>query len=486
MNTQAINLLFEQAFSGGTLAALAPLIALAVGLLTCLVTDMVPALKWLRPLCFVGSLLTAGALALGQVGGDAQVILDGTFRADTGTALWTLVFMAATLLSWLYSIGYYGGNNAHFKADHDALFLTATMGMVIMVGAQDLLVFFLGLELLSVPLYTLAAFRRARTQSVEAGLKYFLLGAFAVGLFLYGVALVYSEAGTVSLPELRLRGGLHTVMGIAGAGLITAGLFFKVSVFPFHLWVPDVYEGSPTPVTALMATGTKAAAFGFLIQVAFLLPAEAAGSVALLAVLTMAAGNLGALAQTNVKRMLAYSGIAHAGTLLLIVAAQLSGGITAHAALTATLFYMGAYVFTAAGAFGILALLEADGQDTSRLENLRGLSHSRPGLAAAMTLFMLSLGGIPATGGFLGKYLVFGALVEAGMIKAAVFGVLLSVVALGYYLRVIVAMYMQAAPEGRPAPTVSRPLTAGLATLICAAGVVAMGVAPHWFWDALG
>jgi len=266
-------------------------------------------------------------------------------------------------------------------------------------------------------------------------------------------------------------------------------VFFKISVFPFHLWVPDVYEGAPTPVTALMATGTKAAAFAFLLNATFLLPASAAMTIAVIAIVTMALGNLGALVQTDVKRMLAYSGIAHAGTVLLVVAAALAGDPQPGGALDAALFYMAAYVFTAAGAFGLLALLEREGEHFTSLDSLRGLARNRPYVAAAMTLFMLSLGGIPLTGGFLGKYLVFYAAVRADLIGVAVVGVLLSVVALGYYLRVIVAMYMQPAPEGLTRQGEASPVAlvpATFAAAACAALVLLLGVLPGWFLQQLG
>jgi len=369
--------------------------------------------------------------------------------------------------------------------------LAAPVGMMLMVGAGDLVVFFVGLELLSIPLYALAAFRRARADSVEAGIKYFLLGSFSSALFLYGAALLYGATGTVALEGAdgllakAALDGFFTPLSIAGTSLIAASLFFKVSVFPFHMWVPDVYEGSPTPVTALMATGTKAAAFGMLVGILPLMPAGAALTVAGIALITMALGNLGALVQTNLKRMLAYSGIAHAGTLLLVIAGGMAGA-DGRAATLAVLYYMGAYLFTAAGAFGIVSLLESDGRKFLELDNLRGLARSRPGVAAALSLFMLSLGGIPATGGFLGKWFAFSVLVKSGMIWVAVLGVLMSVVALGYYLRVIVVMYMQEAPEGQPSPTTLRPLTAGVATLCCCIFVLALGVAPGWFLNLLG
>lgn len=485
MITQDLEAVFAAVFEPAATAATAPILALGVGVLLFLVCDIVEALKALRPVVFAGAIACALVFELRILGLEQPpgAVLDGTFVADRVTALWGCLFLLGTLGAWTYSIGYYRANRA-YKADHDALMLTAPAGMMLMVGAGDLLVFFIGLELLSIPLYALAAFRRVRAESVEAGLKYFLLGAFSTGLFLYGSALLYTDRGTLHLASL-MAAPPETALALAGVGLIAASLFFKVSVFPFHLWVPDVYQGSPTPVTALMATGTKAAAFGFLVRAMALFPQHAAASVAVLALVTMALGNLGALVQGDLKRMLAYSGIAHAGTLLLVVAGGVADPSQAGPATTAALYYLGAYLFTALGAFGILSVLEADGRQFTRLDSLRGLAGSRPLTAAALALFMLSLGGIPATGGFLGKWFVFSVLVRADLLLVAVLGALLSVVALGYYLRVIVVMYMQPAEAGARAPETVRPLTAGVATLVCCAFVVAMGVAPGLFLGAL-
>ncbi|HKX46649.1 MAG TPA: NADH-quinone oxidoreductase subunit N [Planctomycetota bacterium] len=481
---------FDALFAGPWALATAPIAALGVGVCLLIVADIVAALRPAKPLVFAGSVFVAFLYLVQQLGAEPGVVLAGSYLADRTTALWGILFLAATLLAWVYSLGYYRSPSEQpFKGEHDVLMLTTPIGMLLMVGAQDLVVFFVGLELLSIPLYALAAFQRARATSVEAGIKYFLLGTFATGFLLYGSALVYAGEGTVSLIELRAQ-GITSPLALAGVGLIAASVFFKVSVFPFHLWVPDVYQGSPTPVTALMATGTKAAAFGFLVGVSFLLPTEAALLVGIVGLLTMAAGNLGALLQDDLKRLLAYSGVSHAGTLLLVVAATLAtgdGSLQADA-MDAALYYMGAYVFAATGAFGLIALLEADGERFTKLESLKGLARTRPGAAAALALFMLSLGGIPATGGFLGKWFVFSVLVNAGlksgstaMIVVAVIGALLSVVALGYYLRVIVALYMQPAPEGEPAPATERPLTAGIATVVCAAFTLLLGVLPGVF-----
>ncbi|MCZ6598993.1 MAG: NADH-quinone oxidoreductase subunit N [Planctomycetota bacterium] len=489
MIAQDVQQAFERLWEPDVRLAVSPMLCLAGGVVLFLVADIFDFLKRLRGPIFIGAIVGALVFELALLlGMDAPPgsVLAGSLIADETTALWGCMFLVGSLLAWVYSIGYYR-ENLPFKPEHDALMLTAPVGMMLMVGAGDLITFFIGLELLSIPLYALAAFRRARTDSVEAGIKYFVLGTFAAALFLYGAALIYMATGTLSIADLAdpaNKDRLSTPMALAGLAFLGSGVFFKVAVFPFHFWVPDVYQGSPTPVTALMATGTKAAAFGFLIRVSDVLPQQAAGTIAVIALLTMLAGNLGALVQEDLKRMLAYSSVAHAGTLLLVVAAGIASGNQA-AATNAALVYMAAYLFTATGAFGLIALLESDGDRFTKLDSLRGLSRSRPGVAAAMALFMLSLGGIPATGGFIDKWFVFAVLIDdAKMITVAVIGILLSVVALGYYLRVIVTIYMQPAGEQR-APTTKRPWTAGLATVICSAMVLALGVVPAWFLDRL-
>ncbi len=476
-------------FDSAALSALAPLMALAIGALSVLVAGLTPLSKAARGLLVGASLLVAGLLhARILIANEAPgVVLDGVFVADRATAMWGLIFVTGVAVAWLFSRNYYEEDRSH-QNEHDVLLLASAVGMSMMAGARDLIVFFIGLELLSIPLYALAAFRRNRAKSVEAGLKYFLLGAFAAGFFLYGAALMYAASGTLSLdvfsdPVQRAK-VLEDPMALVGVAMLAASVFFKVSVFPFHMWVPDVYEGSPTPVTGLMATGTKAAAFAFLLNALLALPSGTATGLAVIALITMALGNLGALLQQDVKRMLAYSGIAHAGVVLLAIAGAVAGDPQPHGALQAALFYMAAYVATAGGAFGVLALLESDGERMTTLDGLRGLGQRRPYLASALTVFMLSLGGIPATGGFLGKYLVFSVAVRADMVPAAIVGVLLSVIALGYYLRVIIAMWMQAADENSPlASTKPIALTGRLASAMCVALVLVMGLLPRWFLE---
>lgn len=480
MNAQSILTLFDDA----ALRAMGPLFALTAGAMALLLIGLFKPLEQARGLVILASLGVAIALQIGLVRDPVGGVLAGTYFADRTAALWGVLFCVATLLAWLFSIHYYREDRP-FQGEHDFLMLVTPLGMTIMAGAQDLMVFFIGLELLSIPLYALAAFRRNQPRSVEAGVKYFLLGAFAAAFFLYGSGLIYMATGSVTFHDLRANLPDSAVFD-AGVALVMASVFFKVSVFPFHLWVPDVYEGSPTPVTALMATGTKAAAFAFLLNAAFLIPPQQASLIVAIAVITMAIGNLGALVQRDLKRMLAYSGIAHAGTILLVIAGYLRGEVLRDAALDAALFYLAAYVFTAAGAFGLLASLERDGERATTLESLQGLARRRPYVAAAMALFMLSLGGIPLTGGFLGKWFVFSVSYRSGFVAATVIGALLSVVGMAYYLRVIVAMYMQ--PEGKDSAAANAApsgLSLTVATALCAAFVLAMGVLPGYFLDTI-
>ena len=474
-----------QIFDAQAASALSPMVALTVGLILLLGLEILPSLAHLRPFLFVGTILVAAWCQLSLLFAPVGEVMASSYISSTASAGWGLIFLASALVAWTFGQRYYKTNRT-FLGEHDVLMLASVLGMTLMAGSRDLLTFFVGLELLSIPLYCLAAFRRSNNASVEAGLKYFVLGAFASATFLYGAALVYTATGTISLTALEglaEAGRLDSSLCLVGLALILSSLFFKAGVVPFHLWVPDVYQGSPTPVTALMATGTKAAAIAFLLQLMPILPHGSATLLAIVAVLTMAIGNLSALMQSDLKRMLAYSGVAHAGTVLLAVAGGVAGD-PEHAATGAALYYLAAYVFTAGGAFGLISWLEADGERFTRIESLKGLARRRPGVAAGMALFMLSLGGIPITGGFLGKWLVFSVAVRADMVGFALAGILMSVVALGYYLRVVVAMYMQPAPEGQAPPMTRRP-SAAMAAAVCAAMVLVLGVLPGLLLDRL-
>lgn len=465
-------------FNADAMSAVSPMVAITAGILLLLISDMFESLSRLRPFVVLSALGLGLVASLTHLGGGPGLVLGGAFVADNATAIWNVLFVVSTAIAWSYSQGYYG-TERRFLAEYDVLMLTSTLGMMMMAGAQDLIVFFVGLELLSVPMYALAGFRRTRDDSIEAGLKYFVLGAFGSAIFLYGAALLYSGTGSVSFEVLK-ETAASTPLALAGVGLIVASILFKIAVFPFHLWVPDVYQGSATPVTSFMATSTKAAAFAFLLNAAFLLPESAARVLSAVAVITMVVGNLAALMQTNLKRMLAYSSIAHAGTMLLAIAGQLAGDPEPDGALHAVLFYTAAYVFTTGGAFGLIALLESGGDKFTEIRSLKGLASRRPGIAAALLIFMLSLGGIPFTAGFLGKWFVFAVAVRAGLMVPAILGVITSVIALGYYLRIVIAMYMEEADPSTQIPTTSRASVLVPASL-CAAMVLLLGVLPHLF-----
>jgi NADH-quinone oxidoreductase subunit N len=334
-------------------------------------------------------------------------------------------------------------------------------------------ILFLGLELMSVCFYVLAGFARRRPASNEAGLKYFLLGAFATGFLLYGIALVYGATGTTQLAGIAAHVGTSSPMLVIGLGLLLIGLAFKVAAVPFHMWVPDVYEGAPTTVTAFMSTGGKAAAFAALALALSAPVLQAVAPVrqvlAVIAALSMVIGNIIAITQVSVKRMLAYSSIAHAGYILTgIVAANSMGS-------DGVVFYLAAYTVMNIGAFGVLSVLETpDGQHLT-FDDYAGLPGRHPVLAALMALFLFSLTGIPPFAGFFGKYYVFAGAIQAGYTWLAIVGVLMSVVSAFYYLRLVVLMYFK--EQALPADT-RPPALAVAALVICALAVIQFGIMP--------
>jgi len=349
----------------------------------------------------------------------------------------------AALLSCLLANGYLQELRIH-HGEFYALLLLSTAGMVLLVSAVDFLSVFLGIELMSIPLYVLAGFDRGKPRSNESALKYFIAGSFATALLLYGMALVYGATGATHFSAIAARLDPDDSMAMAGVALILVGFAFKVSSVPFHQWTPDVYEGAPAAVTAFMSVTVKVAAFVALLRIlaqAFG-SAEALGTVlALLAALSMLIGNLMAIIQDNVKRMLAWSAIAQAGYLLV----PLSTGTPEGQA--AVLFYLAVYVFGNLGAFAVMIALTHRGQEADRFEDFDGLAKFRPGLAAAMVLFMVSLAGIPGTAGFMGKLQIFFAAIRADQLPLAILMALTSVVSVYYYLRLPIAMYMRPARE---------------------------------------
>ena len=339
------------------------------------------------------------------------------------------------------------------RGEYYTLLMFSISGMMLMSQASDLIVVFLALELLSIPLYILAGFARPKVDSEEAALKYFLLGAFSGSFVVYGVALVYGATGSTALAkvaEMANAGQANLPLLVIGAALILVGLGFKVAAVPFHMWTPDVYTGAPSAVTAFMSVGAKAGGFAALMRIfvlAFPAISPYLGMVFwALAILTMFLGNVVAIAQSNIKRMLAYSSIAHAGYILMALV-PFGLGTVAPMGVAAALFYLVAYAFTSLGAWAVVIALEkAEGKGLS-LDDYAGLGKKYPLLALAMTVFMLSFTGVPPTLGFMGKFYLFGAAIKGGFIGLALIGVLTSLISAYYYLRVIVIMYMR---EGEP------------------------------------
>ncbi len=415
----------------------------------------------------------------------------GLYRADAFTGMLNIVILGAAALGVLLSMDYLKRAGIE-RGEFYALLLLSVVGMMFMAGANDLIVVFVALELLSIPLYVLTAFRAPELKSEEAGLKYFILGAFSSAFFVYGAALIYGATGTTQLNGvfdaigMALSGeGQALALLLLGSGLVLVGLGFKVAVVPFHAWTPDVYEGAPTPLTAFMSVGSKTAGFAALLRIMVVgLPtlmvqmtdvtAAWQTTVWLIAAATLILGNFVALAQTNIKRLLAYSSIAHAGYILMAVAAAGTTGV-ADMAVQSALIYLLAYMFTNIGAFAVALAIEKDDGTGTDLKDFIGLSRSRPVLALMMAVFMLSLTGIPLTGGFIGKFFVFRATLEAGLVPLAIIGVLTSVVSAFYYIRVVVNMYLT---DGAGDPAVGATARVNWATYIAFAGTLLIGVLP--------
>ncbi|MCU1382191.1 MAG: nuoN 2 [Acidobacteria bacterium] len=362
--------------------------------------------------------------------------------------------------------------------EYYALMLFATAGMMLMATATDLLVIFLALEVMSLAVYVLTGIRRDSARSTEAAFKYFLLGAFSSAFFLYGIAFTYGLTGSTRLDRIgsmiAAQAMAPTPMQFLALGLLIVGFGFKVAAVPFHMWTPDAYEGAPPAVTAFMSTGVKAAAFAAFVRV-FLSSFEPLRGhwsevIWILAAATMIVGTVGGVLQSNVKRMLAYSSIGHGGYLLVALVAGNDFGKGA------VLFYLLTYAITNIGAFGVIAVLDSAARPNDQVTDYAGLWNERPGLAALMTIFLLSLGGFPPMAGFIAKWYVFSAAVKAGYTGLAIIGVLTSVISVFFYLRIVVMMYMT--PTDTPAQFPAVPKIAGAALIISAILIFYLGILP--------
>jgi len=412
----------------------------------------------------LGLFVRKGAVAVGAVIGLLGVLIalmanaplrlmstsafSGMIALDTYTWFFNLLILISVGLTILISMKYLVDQGLDLY-EYFALLLFSAVGMMFMVSGTHLLMIFVGLETLSIAVYVLTGVLPGNAKSSEASLKYLLLGAFSSGLFLYGAALLYGSTGSLALSGLAkyFQSGSVSMMALVGMGLLLVGFSFKVAAVPFHMWTPDVYDGAPSPITGFMSVGVKAAAFAAFLRVFF----ECFGSAQVtwghilwvLAVLTMILGNLAAIVQTNIKRMLAYSSIAHAGYILVGMVAGTPNGAAG------VLYYLLAYIFTNLGAFAVVTMVGRKGEANINLDDYRGLGKVHPTLALAMSIFLFSLAGIPPTAGFIGKFTIFSAAINAGYIWLVIIGVLTSAASVFYYFRVIMKMYKEA-PDVEP------------------------------------
>jgi NADH-quinone oxidoreductase subunit N len=459
-----------------------PEIVLTIGSMLVLMADIVVPRERRDVLTGLSiAVLTATAAALVVIGNPHVTVSGGLLSIDAFGIFFKLIFIVAAALTLLMSDAYLEVENTSAGA-YCFLVLAATLGMMFMASGVELVTLFIGLETMAVSFYILAGYLKPSARSNEAAVKYFLLGAFSLGILLYGMSILYGLTGSTNLREIATAlaqpAGVNEPMLLLGVVLIAAGMGFKIAAVPFHMWAPDVYEGAPTPITAFISVGSKAASFAMLIRI-FVegLPSTSEDWRLLfqvLSILTMTIGNVAAITQSNIKRMLAYSSIAQAGYVLIGFVAGTQRGIAA------ALIYLAVYSFMLLGAFAVIVMLRRRDAIGDELKDFNGLYFRSPLAAFAMLLFMLSLGGIPPTAGFMGKFWLFGAAIQADYIWLAVIGVLNSAVSLYYYIRVVVYMWLKNEPAGSE-PRLGPALAVALAvTLIATLG---LGVYPRPLFD---
>lgn len=407
-----------------------------------------------------------------HIGSDAY-FFNGLFLLDNYALFFKQLSILAVCFTVLFSMDY-ADALPRYRGEYYALLLFALLGMLILTSANDFITLFIGLELMTVSFYILVGYKLGDSFSSEAGVKYLLIGSCSTAILLYGISLVYGTTGALRFDEIHAASQLMSAAGIAGVTMVLVGFFFKLSVIPFHMWSPDVYEGAPTPVTALLAMGSKTAALAIFIRVLFsALPAAVAYWLPLLTVLSaicMIAGNLMAIRQKNLKRMLAYSSIAQAGYMLVgIIAADAAG-------LKSVLFYAFLYMVATSGAFAVLTAVDKQKKGT-RISDVAGLSQSAPILAAVLTISLLSMAGIPPTAGFAGKLYLFSSAIDQGHIALAFIGFIMSMISVYYYLMVAKAMYLDNTES--PEPLIISGATRA-AVLISAGATLLIGICPDW------
>jgi NADH-quinone oxidoreductase subunit N len=412
---------------------------LATGMLILIAGNLVKSRMLSAYLAVIG--LLGGMILTIQQWGQPQSGFFGMVQVDNVSVFFNMIFITAGIIVLLMSRSYLIIKNIE-RFEYYALILFSTVGMMIMASSSDLVVIFLGLEIMSIPLYVMAGFAKRDSGSNEAGIKYFIMGAFASSFLIYGIALLYGASGTTDLRRILVdfdyfqqSAGLFLY---SGAFLILIGFGFKVAAVPFHMWVPDVYQGAPTPVTAYFSAAPKAAGFAALLRI-FIFGLSGMEELSMifwiLAVITMSVGNIMALLQDNIKRMLAYSSIAHAGYIMVALTAGGDGAVAA------SLYYLAAYMFFNLGAFAIVTLIDSRSGSKANIDELRGLSGRHSYLAALLALFMFALSGFPPTAGFFGKFYIFSEAVRNGHIWLTIIAVMNSFVSVYYYLRIIVVSY---------------------------------------------
>ena len=478
-----------------------------------------PAQRWITGGLSLAGLLAAGiaTIWLWSTGTASSDAFNGMIVLDELRLGFTLIFLLVSALTVLISTVWVESEQLPAGEFH-ALLLFATVGMMLMGSGNDLVIIFLGLEILSIATYVMAGFRRTDIRSNESSLKYFILGSFSSAFLLYGIALIYGAtslaepaadgslnrivAGTTNIPEIasRLGQAQYPALLYAGAAMMLVGFGFKIATAPFHIWTPDVYEGAPTPVTAFMAAGPKAAGFAsflrvFVFGLPFVVSATSASGANLhqawvttlmaMAILTMTLGNVVAIVQNNVKRMLAYSSIAHAGYALVgfVAAGAASDPAQRNTAITAVMFYLLTYAVMNIGAFAVVQLIARNGDRRTAIEDYRGIGFESPVLAFSLSLFMLSLLGMPLTAGFMGKILVFGSAIDQKFYPLVIIGVLNTAVSAYYYLRLIIVMFFGERTMAWSPPRV--PASVAVALVITVLGVLYLGIFPGRVINAL-
>lgn len=452
-----------------------PLVIIGAGIIISLIIEMFrkeseSILSWISVVVF----LATAFYSLATVN-SVSVVMQNMLATGGIVNIFYFIFSFGAALVCLLSMDYmkkYGASYSEFYL----LVQTSVLGMMLMAGAKDLFTIFLGLELMSISFYALAGLNRKKLSANEASLKYFLLGAFATGFTVYGIALIYGTAGTTSIEGLIARFSLLSgnFLFVTGILLFLIGFSFKIAAFPFHMWVPDVYEGSATTISGLFSTGGKAAAFSAIIVTlgtvfSTVSPHIFTPYLAVISVLSMLFGSIVAIVQDNIKRMLAYSSIAHAGYMLIGLAAGNFDGIAG------IIFYLTAYTFMNLGAFGIVSIVEGEDETNLSIRSYAGLGSRRPLLAALLSIFMFSLAGIPPFAGFFGKYYVFISAIESGLTWLAIVGVVSSVISVYFYLRIVVLMYFRDAEQEI---STSQTSTGLLAVIISVLLVIILGISP--------